>query len=72
MNIIPNSGIIHVGNLKIDVNKRQVHKDEQRIRLTGIEFSLVEKLRKSFWKSFFVVASTVISYQLPVNFSVGS
>jgi OmpR family response regulator RpaB len=42
--IIPNSGIIHVGNLKIDVNKRQVHKDEQRIRLTGIEFSLLELL----------------------------
>ncbi|ACC81688.1 response regulator transcription factor RpaB [Nostoc punctiforme] len=42
--IIPNSLIIHVGNLKIDVNKRQVHKNEQRIRLTGIEFSLLELL----------------------------
>ncbi|MBD2535103.1 response regulator, partial [Nostoc flagelliforme FACHB-838] len=44
INIIPNSGIIHVGDLKIDTNKRQVHKNEQRIRLTGIEFSLLELL----------------------------
>ncbi|QMS86438.1 response regulator (plasmid) [Nostoc edaphicum CCNP1411] len=44
INTIPNSLIIHVGNLKIDINKRQVHKNEQRIRLTGIEFSLLELL----------------------------
>ncbi|MHC5741480.1 MAG: response regulator transcription factor RpaB [Nostoc sp.] len=44
VNIIPNSGIIHVGNLKIDINKRQVYKNEQRIRLTGVEFSLLELL----------------------------
>jgi OmpR family response regulator RpaB len=44
INIIPNSGIIHVGDLKIDTNKRQVHKNDQRIRLTGIEFSLLELL----------------------------
>ncbi|MDF5738643.1 MULTISPECIES: response regulator transcription factor RpaB [unclassified Nostoc] len=44
INIIPNSGIIHVGNLKIDINKRQVHKNDQRIRLTGVEFSLLELL----------------------------
>lgn len=44
INIISKFEIIHVGNLKIDVNKRQVHKNEQRIRLTGIEFSLLELL----------------------------
>jgi OmpR family response regulator RpaB len=44
INITSKFEIIHVGNLKIDVNKRQVHKDEQRIRLTGIEFSLLELL----------------------------
>ncbi len=44
INTIPNSGIIHVGNLKIDINKRQVHKNEQRIQLTGVEFSLLELL----------------------------
>ncbi|WP_341531459.1 response regulator transcription factor (plasmid) [Nostoc sp. UHCC 0302] len=41
---IHNSGLIHVGNLKIDTNKRQVYKYEQRIRLTGVEFSLLELL----------------------------
>ena len=44
INAIPNSGIIHAGDLKIDTSKRQVHKNEQRIRLTGIEFSLLELL----------------------------
>ncbi|MCC5610402.1 response regulator transcription factor [Nostoc sp. CHAB 5834] len=44
VNVIPNSGIIHVSNLKIDINKRQIHKNEQRIRLTGVEFSLLELL----------------------------
>lgn len=39
---IPSSGVIHVGNLKIDTNRRQVFKGEERIRLTGMEFSLLE------------------------------
>lgn len=43
-NAIPNSLVIHAGDLKIDTSKRQVHKNEQRIRLTGIEFSLLELL----------------------------
>jgi two-component system, OmpR family, response regulator RpaB len=44
VNVIPNSLVIHVSNLKIDINKRQIHKNEQRIRLTGVEFSLLELL----------------------------
>lgn len=39
---IPSSGVIHVGDLKIDTNKRQVYKRGERIRLTGMEFSLLE------------------------------
>jgi OmpR family response regulator RpaB len=41
---IPSSGVIHVGNIKIDTNKRQVYKGDERIRLTGMEFSLLELL----------------------------
>ncbi|MEH2257894.1 response regulator transcription factor RpaB [Nostoc sp.] len=44
VNVIDNSRLIHLGNLKIDTSKRQVHKNEQRIRLTGVEFSLLELL----------------------------
>ena len=44
VNIIENSSLIHVSNLKIDTSKRQVYKNEQRIRLTGVEFSLLELL----------------------------
>ena len=39
---IPSSGVIHVGNIKIDTNRRQVYKGDERIRLTGMEFSLLE------------------------------
>ncbi len=39
---IPSSGVIHVGDIKIDTNKRQVYKRSERIRLTGMEFSLLE------------------------------
>jgi len=39
-----NSGLIHVGQLHIDANKRQVFKGDERIRLTGMEFSLLELL----------------------------
>nr|QVY58142.1 regulatory component of sensory transduction system [Eucheuma denticulatum] len=41
---IPTSGIIHIGFLKIDINKKQVYKNNMRIRLTGMEFSLLELL----------------------------
>ena len=41
---IPNSGIIQVGDLRIDTNKRQVYRSDERIRLTGMEFSLLELL----------------------------
>ena len=41
---IPSSGVIHVANIKIDTNKRQVYKGDERIRLTGMEFSLLELL----------------------------
>ncbi|MEH1826829.1 MAG: response regulator transcription factor [Nostoc sp.] len=52
INMIPNSGIIHIGDLKIDTSRRQVHKNEQRIRLTGVEFSLLELLVKHSGKIF--------------------
>lgn len=41
---IPNSGVLQAGNLKIDTNKRQVYKGSDRIRLTDMEFSLLELL----------------------------
>ncbi len=41
---IPSSGVIHVGSIKIDTNKRQVYKGNERIRVTGMEFSLLELL----------------------------
>ena len=37
---IPDSGIIRIGFLTIDTNKRQVYKNNAKIRLTGMEFSL--------------------------------
>ena len=39
-----NSGVLKVGNIKIDNNRRQVYKSNERIRLTGMEFSLLELL----------------------------
>ena len=41
---IPNSGVISIASVKIDTNKRQVYKGDERIRLTGMEFSLLELL----------------------------
>jgi OmpR family response regulator RpaB len=41
---IPNSGVIQVSDLRIDTNKRQVFRNDERIRLTGMEFSLLELL----------------------------
>ena len=39
-----NSGIVQFNFLKIDFNRRQVYKGDERIRLTGMEFSLLELL----------------------------
>jgi OmpR family response regulator RpaB len=39
-----NSGIVQFNFLKIDFNRRQVYKADERIRLTGMEFSLLELL----------------------------
>jgi OmpR family response regulator RpaB len=41
---IPSSGVIQIHNIKIDTNRRQVYKGDERIRLTGMEFSLLELL----------------------------
>lgn len=41
---IPYSGVIAIGCLKINLNRRQVYKTNKRIRLTGMEFSLLELL----------------------------
>jgi len=41
---MPNSGLILVTDIKIDTNRRQVYKSDERIRLTGMEFSLLELL----------------------------
>jgi OmpR family response regulator RpaB len=41
---MPISGVIKVGALQIDTNKRQVYMDNERLRLTGREFSLLEML----------------------------
>ena len=41
---IPNSGVIQVTDLRIDTNKRQVFRNDERVRLTGMEFSLLELL----------------------------
>jgi OmpR family response regulator RpaB len=41
---LPLSGVINFSFLQVDLNKRQVYKNEIRIRLTGMEFSLLELL----------------------------
>jgi OmpR family response regulator RpaB len=41
---IPSSGVITINTIRIDTNKRQVYKGDERIRLTGMEFSLLELL----------------------------
>ncbi len=38
------NNMVVVGNLKVDLNKRQVFKKNERVRLTGMEFSLLELL----------------------------
>jgi two-component system, OmpR family, response regulator RpaB len=44
LNGIPSSGVIQIGSIRVDTNKRQVYKGDERIRLTGMEFSLLELL----------------------------
>ena len=38
------SNIVVVGDLQIDFNRRQAHRGDERIRLTGMEFNLLELL----------------------------
>ena len=38
------ANILVLGDLQIDFNRRQVHRRDERIRLTGMEFSLLELL----------------------------
>ncbi len=40
----PACPVVVIGNLKVDLNKRQVFKKNERVRLTGMEFSLLELL----------------------------
>lgn len=47
----PNN-IISINNLKIDTNKRQVYKNNERVRLTGMEFNLLELLVTNSGKAF--------------------
>lgn len=46
------SNVINIGTLKIDLNKRQVFKKNERVRLTGMEFSLLELLVNNSGKPF--------------------
>lgn len=41
---VPSSGIINIGPIRVDINKKQVYKNNTRVRLTGMEFSLLELL----------------------------
>lgn len=41
---LQNRNILQIGNLTIDTNKRQVYKGKKRIKLTGMEFNLLELL----------------------------
>nr|YP_010335901.1 regulatory component of sensory transduction system [Chroothece richteriana]UNJ14307.1 regulatory component of sensory transduction system [Chroothece richteriana] len=41
---VPYTGIVNLSNIRIDLNKRQVFKNNERVRLTGMEFSLLELL----------------------------
>ncbi|MBD1920613.1 response regulator transcription factor [Microcoleus sp. FACHB-831] len=49
---IPTSGVIYVGSIKIDTNKQQVYKGSERLRLTGMEFNLLELLVSRSEKAF--------------------
>ncbi len=41
---MPNSGVVQVGTLRININKRQVYKGHEQIRLTSKEFNLLSML----------------------------
>ncbi len=41
---VPDSGIIQVGELQIDTNKRRVYLNNELVRLTGKEYNLLELL----------------------------
>jgi OmpR family response regulator RpaB len=51
-NTIITSGIIAMGGIKIDTNRRQVYKQNEKIRLTGMEFSLLELLMSKSGEAF--------------------
>jgi OmpR family response regulator RpaB len=38
------ASVVAVGNISVDINKRQVFRGEERIRLTGMEFTMLELL----------------------------
>jgi two-component system, OmpR family, response regulator RpaB len=44
--------MLTLGNVRIDTNKRQVFKKNERVRLTGMEFSLLELLIANHGKPF--------------------
>ncbi|MBX2860222.1 MAG: response regulator transcription factor [Vampirovibrio sp.] len=46
------NNVIVIGNIKIDTSKRQVFKKNDRVRLTGMEFSLLELLVSNSGKPF--------------------
>jgi len=46
------NNVVVLGNLKVDLNKRQVFKKNERVRLTGMEFSLLELLVSNSGKPF--------------------
>lgn len=46
------NNVVVIGNLKVDLNKRQVFKKNERVRLTGMEFSLLELLVSNSGKPF--------------------
>lgn len=49
---LSNSGILSMGSIKIDTNRRQVYKHNEKIRLTGMEFSLLELLLSKSGEAF--------------------
>ncbi len=46
------NNVVVLGSIKIDLNKRQVFKKNERVRLTGMEFSLLELLVSNSGKPF--------------------
>ncbi len=46
------NNVVGIGHLKVDLNKRQVFKKNERVRLTGMEFSLLELLVNNSGKPF--------------------